>query len=174
MSNPAPRRSKAGKTLELRAAESRRLRRVAALRNRGLGLDEITDALGQSGLVNPGTQKGWSRNSIYNDLKTLLANDQTAAARDHGEWFAQHLAEQNELLRQAWAEKDLAAAQRALDARAKLLGLNKPDKHAFTDPTGEHAAPLLATAIDFTVMTVEQHRQWIEILHTQRLALAET
>ena len=144
MSNPAPRRSRSGQKLELRAAESQRLRRVAALRNRGLGLDEITEALAHSGLVNPGTQKGWSCSAIYKDLKTLLANDQKAAARDHGEWFAQHLAEQNELLRLAWAEKDLAAAQRALDARAKLLGINAPDKH---EHTGTNGAPLTWMAV---------------------------
>jgi hypothetical protein len=130
MSNPAPRRSKAGKKIELRAAESRRLRRVAALRNRGLGLDEITDALGRGEvpLLNPGTGLPWSRSAIYEDLKTLLAADQKAAARDHKEWFAQHLAEVNEAIRQAWANGDLSALARFFEQRARLLGINKPVK----------------------------------------------
>lgn len=39
----------------------------------------------------------------------------------------------------------LEKVQWCIERRAKLLGLDKPEKHAFTDPTGQHAAPANVT-----------------------------
>lgn len=177
MSNPAPRRSKRGKTIAWRTAEARRRRRVAALRNRGLTIDEITEGLAKSGEINPETQTQWGRSTVQKDLLLLLEQDREVARREHGEWYAEQIARGEELWRAAWAAGDLPAAQRAWEGKNKLLGTNAPEKQ---EHTGKDGGPLradvavAAALLDLSVMTPEDQAAWQRILEAQIAAAKPT
>ena len=103
-----------------------RRRQVAALRLRGMVLDEIVTSLGTLGVVNPETQQPFGRTTVHNDLRYLEAQWRDEAAELHELHKARVLAELRELRRAAWQDKKFGIVLRGLQAEADMFGLNAP------------------------------------------------
>ena len=103
-----------------------RRRQIAALRLRGMTLDEIVKTLATLGVVNPDTQKPFGRTTVHNDLRYLEAQWRDETAELHELHKARVLAELRELRRAAWQDKKFGIVLRGLQAEADMFGLNAP------------------------------------------------
>ena len=103
-----------------------RRRQVAALRLRGMTLDEIVKTLATLGVVNPETQQPFGRVTVHNDLCYLETQWRDEAAELHELHKSRILAELRELRRAAWQDKKYLVVLRGLQLEADLFGLNAP------------------------------------------------
>lgn len=103
-----------------------RRRQVAALRLRRLTVRQIVDALARAGQVNPRTGKPWSVGVVQNDITYMQDAARAAALRDVSEHKADMLAQYDELLRLAWAEKRYEHVRKILADLRRLLGTDAP------------------------------------------------
>ena len=105
--------------------DARTLRReaVASLRARRLTIRAIIENLKK---LNPPIQA--SHATIVRDLKAIREEWKDRASEKIGEWIASELADMDELEKQAWREKRYDLVLKIKDRRAKLLGLDKPNR----------------------------------------------
>ena len=103
-----------------------RRRQVAALRLRGMTLDEIVKTLATLGVVNPETQQPFGRVTVHNDLRHLETQWRDKAAELHHLHKAKILAELRETRRAAWQDKKYSIVLRGLQLEADLFGLFAP------------------------------------------------
>jgi hypothetical protein len=104
---------------------------VARLRLRGLSTREISAKLMESDICHP-NGSAWSYVTIASDIKALAAEWRRQAEAVTGEHIGRQFAQIQEAMRAAWKEGDLSALIRLMDREAKLLGLDAPEKHAYT------------------------------------------
>lgn len=109
---------------------SRRREAVAALRLRGLSLNQIAAALPKApphgpGIYNPTTGGPFDTSTISRDLKALEAEWRANALADRIQHKAQLLAEIEEVKRAAWGAKQYDTLLRAFKQQADLLGLDE-------------------------------------------------
>ena len=77
---------------------------------------------------NADTGKPYCLGTINNDIKEIKKDWRERAAQDYDGWVAQELAGLDELEAEAWNLKKLDIVIRCKERRAKLLGLDQPDK----------------------------------------------
>lgn len=116
-----------------------RQRLVAKYRVQGYSIPEITQALEETGDVNPATGQPWGQTTIGRDVQGLVAAWKREAARDTATHKAQHLADLRAARKAAWGAGELHAILRALKQESELLGLNAPQKVAPTTPAGDQS-----------------------------------
>lgn len=110
-----------------------RRERVAQLHLRGLTQREIVAALEQQGMMNPETGKPYNVMTVNRDLQALKKQWRANAAQDIALHKALQAAEITEVIRAAWAAKELTTVMKALERQAKLLGLDVPTRIDFRD-----------------------------------------
>lgn len=101
-----------------------RRRVVASLRLRGLTQREITERLGEEGLINPKTDEPYDLATVNRDLKALKEEWKAGAREDLAELRGKHLAEIQEARRLAWKGEKLFYVLKGLEQEAALLALN--------------------------------------------------
>lgn len=126
-----------------------RRREVAALRRRRLTLRQIVAALERAGRVNPRTKKPWSLATIKGDLDALHDQARAEALRDISEHKAEILADYDELMRLAWAEKRYEDVRKLLRDVRELLGTDAPQVIVFEQVAERMNEALLALEREF-------------------------
>ncbi len=98
------------------------------------------------GLYNTVLDKPWSRTVIQNDIHALTKAWLEHARADTDKHKASVLAGLEEIYRVAWEDKNIKAALKALEQKAKLLGLNAPEglQIGVEAPAGAHVADALS------------------------------
>lgn len=112
----------------------KRREKVARFRLQGLTEREIALALpkGDDPIVDPDTRKPFSHVTIHNDILAMQKEWATNAARDADEFISEELAKLVELEKTAWSKGRYEIVLRCYERRAKLLGLDKPEKRDIT------------------------------------------
>ena len=111
----------------------RRRRAVAALKLRGLTLQEIADALALQGQFNPNNKKPWSKETISNDVIAIKKEWRAEAATDIATATTAILAELREVRRKAWQDNHTKTVLQSIKQECQLLGLDSPVKIAPAD-----------------------------------------
>jgi len=88
---------------------------------------ELQKVIGER-IVNPDTQRPFALQTIQNDIDALKAQNRERAGQEFAVWIGEQLLSLEELMSFAWSKGDLAVVLRCLQERAKLLGLNEPDR----------------------------------------------
>ena len=91
---------------------------------------QMQTALLKSGHYNPRTDEKWSRQTVQNDIEHVREQARENMDRGANEWRAIELDRLQELQKEAWDEGDRDLVLRCMKRRAKLLGLDAPEKHA--------------------------------------------
>ena len=99
---------------------------VAKLLVRGYTHRQIVSALASMGEVNPQTKEPWALNTVHLDVQALDARWRAQASEDHDLHKGRVWSKLLEVQKDAWARHDLKTALAAIEAEAKLLGLNEP------------------------------------------------
>jgi len=145
-------------------------RRVASMYSRRVEMVEIVQALTQpmqtnpnnpfgppipnpNCIINPKTNKPYSRVTIYRIRKELLDEWRRQDAEALSEMFGEIIGSNKEVERAAWTRGELDLVLRALEQRASLTGVNRPRR------------------VDVTLRQVDMRRLPVEAL--ERLADGE-
>lgn len=87
------------------------------------------------GVVRPdGTP--WSRGTVGNDLLAIKEEWKKRASESFDAHVAEMMASLDEIEAAAWASQNLDALLRSHDRRAKLLGLDRPQRKELSGPNG--------------------------------------
>jgi len=122
------------KSKQQRALRDQRRAWVSRLTLRGRTLREIAEDLAEKGIsVNPDTGEAWTHATIGNDLQALRKQWREDATQSITEHQSLMIAELEEVRRRAWSDGNMPVVLRALQQKAKLLGLDAPTKHAILD-----------------------------------------
>lgn len=136
-----------------------RRERVSRLILRGFTQREIAVALSEDEnyrVLNPSSGKAFSLGTINGDIKALKESWQRGAMRTYEDYLAENLAKLDELERTAWAQNELNIVLSVIDKRAKLLGLDAPQRIQVLDKWHEEVLRLiLEGSISFTLLEQE-------------------
>jgi hypothetical protein len=101
---------------------------VARMALRGHTLDEITERLKEAGMVNPRTNRPWSRSVVHNDLMAAAAAWKADVQQATEDLQSRILAEIREVRRRAWNKDDLKTVLASIKHERDLLGLDAPTR----------------------------------------------
>jgi hypothetical protein len=107
----------------------KRRRMVASLlaRQPRISRRELQEQVGKK-LVNPDTGNPFALGTIQNDIDALKTQNRERAGQQFSVWIGEQLLGLEELMTEAWHRGDLTIVLRCMQERAKLLGLNEPDR----------------------------------------------
>jgi len=89
---------------------------------------QLREALTEQGHINPETGEAWSLGTINRDVEVVREQAQERMSRSAEEWRAQELEMLQELQADAWKEGEYRTVIQVSKRRAKLLGLDEPEK----------------------------------------------
>lgn len=143
-------------------AIDKRRQLVSQLRLRGLTVREIVAGLTEARYMNPRTAAPWSVGTVQSDLDALTQQWRTDAAQDTSELKGKTYGRLEEIIREAFKDKDLGRALDAIKQERDLFGLDAPKQTQLGgipggDPiTVEHT---MLTGINLNDLTDEQLAQ---------------
>jgi len=130
------------KSRAIRIDQRRNLVASLLLRNPKITQREICKSLAGKGFVNPDKNEPYSLGTINSDVKELQDEWRVDAQTDIAEWKAVQLEQINEVIRQAWKDRDLQTVLRAIKMQSDIIGTNAPTK---TEHSGEITHKLYET-----------------------------
>ena len=130
------------KSRAIRIDQRRNLVASLLLRNPKITQREICSNLASKGFVNPDRNEPYSLGTINSDVKELQDEWRVDAQTDIAEWKAVQLEQINEVIRQAWKDRDLQTVLRAIKMQSDIIGTNAPIK---TEHSGEITHKLYET-----------------------------
>lgn len=107
-------------------AIDKRRQLVSQLRLRGLSVREIVNALAEARLVSTRTGGAWSIGTVQSDLDALTSQWRTDAAQDTSTLKGKTFGRLEEIIREAFREKDLGKALDAIKQERDMFGLDAP------------------------------------------------
>lgn len=141
-------------------AIDRRRQLVAQMRLRGLTVREIVAALIEARQANPTTGAPWSVGTVQSDLTALSEQWRTDAKQDTAELKGKTYGRLEEIIREAFREKDLSRALDAIKQERDLFGLDAPKRNLIGgDPDADPirvADESILSGIDINALSDEE------------------
>lgn len=104
---------------------------------------QIQEAIGKT-LLNNETGEPYSLGTINNDIKVVRQGWRDKATGNYGDWVAGELAKLDRLEEKAWAIASYDLILKCMQRRAKLLGLDQPQRLAHE---GKDGGPLVIRVV---------------------------
>jgi len=119
-----------------------RREQVARFLARKMTQRQIVAGLVAKDIFNPETGEAYSLTTVNADVKALRKEYRSRANQKVSEWIAEELADLDQLEFSAWADRNLELVLKVKTRRAKLLGLDAPEKQELSGPGKDGAIVL--------------------------------
>jgi len=120
----------------------RRLVAAALIEHPNVTQRQLQEQIGKA-VLNPETDEPYSLGTINNDIRAIRDGWREKANDDYDDWIAGELAKLDRLEEAGWRINDYDLVLKCMSRRAKLLGLDKPQRLSH-EGTGEGGAIVVA------------------------------
>lgn len=137
------------KKREIRMDQRRSIVASMLLRHPGVTQREICDKLEEQRFTNPDSGKPYSLGTINGDVQALQKEWREEAQAEIAEWKALQIEQINEVIRQAWKDKDLNSVLKSIKMQSDIIGTQQPIEQDEADEDQLLQLPASAIASSF-------------------------
>lgn len=137
------------KKREIRMDQRRSIVASMLLRHPGVTQREICDKLEEQRFTNPDSGKPYSLGTINADVQALQKEWRDEAQAEIAAWKALQIEQINEVIRQAWKDKDLNSVLKSIKMQSDIIGTQQPIEQDEADEDQLLQLPASAIASSF-------------------------